>query len=72
MVALLMAPSLLLDTHALLWWLVVEPEKLSSLTLAAINDPAASIFVSAASGWELATKRCPPRRWLQAGPPGSV
>ena len=50
-----MAPSLLLDTHALLWWLV-EPEKLSSLSFAAINDPAASIFVSAASGWELATK----------------
>jgi len=50
-----MAPSLLLDTHALLWWLV-EPEKLSSLALAAINDPAVTIFVSAASGWELATK----------------
>jgi len=50
-----MATSLLLDTHALLWWLV-EPEKLSSLALAAINDPAATIFVSAASGWELATK----------------
>ena len=40
-----MAPSLLLDTHALLWWLV-EPEKLSSLALAAINDPGATIFVS--------------------------
>jgi len=50
-----MAPSLLLDTHALLWWLVV-PEMLSSLALAAINDSASSIFVSAASGWELATK----------------
>jgi PIN domain nuclease of toxin-antitoxin system len=50
-----MAPSLLLDTHALLWWLV-EPEKLSTLAYSAINDPAASIFVSAASGWEIATK----------------
>jgi PIN domain nuclease of toxin-antitoxin system len=50
-----MAPSLLLDTHALLWWLV-EPEKLSPLAEAAINDPAATIFVSAASDWELATK----------------
>ncbi len=50
-----MAPSLLLDTHALLWWLV-EPEKLSPLAQAAINDPATSIFVSAATGWELATK----------------
>lgn len=50
-----MAPSLLLDTHALLWWLV-EPEKLSTLAHSAINDPSASIFVSAASGWEIATK----------------
>jgi PIN domain nuclease of toxin-antitoxin system len=44
-----MASSLLLDTHALLWWLV-EPEKLSSPALTAINDPAATIVVSAASG----------------------
>ncbi|MCS5693560.1 type II toxin-antitoxin system VapC family toxin [Cyanobium sp. FGCU-6] len=50
-----MPPALLLDTHALLWWLV-EPEKLSSLAYSAVNDPAASIFVSAATGWELATK----------------
>ncbi len=47
--------KVLLDTHALLWWLV-EPEKLSALAHAAINDPAATIFVSAASGWEIATK----------------
>ena len=50
-----MAPSLLLDTHALLWWLA-EPEKLSKPTHTAIADPAARVFVSAASGWELATK----------------
>ncbi|MFN7899050.1 MAG: type II toxin-antitoxin system VapC family toxin [Synechococcaceae cyanobacterium] len=50
-----MAPSLLLDTHALLWWLV-EPEKLSALAYSAINDPAATIFVSAASAWEIATQ----------------
>jgi PIN domain nuclease of toxin-antitoxin system len=50
-----MAPSLLLDTHALLWWLA-EPEKLSLPAQAAIADPAAKVFVSAASGWELATK----------------
>lgn len=50
-----MTPTLLLDTHALLWWLA-EPEKLSSLAYAAINDPAATVFVSAATGWELATK----------------
>jgi len=39
----------------LIWWLV-EPEKLSTLAYAAIHDPAATIFVSAATGWELATK----------------
>jgi PIN domain nuclease of toxin-antitoxin system len=50
-----MASSLLLDTHALLWWLA-EPEKLSMPAHAAIADPAAKVFVSAASGWELATK----------------
>ena len=50
-----MAPSLLLDTHALLWWLA-EPEKLSQPAQAAIGDPAATVFVSAATGWELATK----------------
>jgi PIN domain nuclease of toxin-antitoxin system len=48
-------PILPLDTHALLWWLV-EPEKLSAIAYAAINDAAATIFVSAASGWEIATK----------------
>jgi PIN domain nuclease of toxin-antitoxin system len=50
-----MAASLLLDTHALLWWLV-EPEKLSATAQRAIGDPAAAIFVSAASGWEIATR----------------
>jgi PIN domain nuclease of toxin-antitoxin system len=39
----------------LIWWLV-EPEKLSTLAYAVINDPAATIFVSTATGWELATK----------------
>jgi PIN domain nuclease of toxin-antitoxin system len=50
-----MTPSLQLDTHAQLWWLM-EPEKLSSLARSAIHDPVATVFVSAASGWELATK----------------
>ena len=34
----------------------MEPEKLSTLPHAGINDPAATIFVSAASSWELATR----------------
>lgn len=46
---------LLLDTHALLWWLA-EPDRLSSSAQTAIADPRASIVVSAASGWEIATK----------------
>jgi hypothetical protein len=43
--------------HGLRWWLV-EPEKLSSLANAAIQDPAATVFVSTATGWELATEVC--------------
>jgi len=47
--------QLLLDTHALLWWLA-EPDRLSAAAHAAISDPANSVVVSAASGWEIATK----------------
>ena len=46
---------LLLDTHALLWWLA-EPKRLSNRAHAAIASPSRQVFVSAASGWELATK----------------
>jgi len=47
--------QLLLDTHALLWWLA-EPDRLSPAAHVAINGPANSVRVSAASGWEIATK----------------
>jgi len=46
---------LLLDTHALLWWLA--DEGLSSLTRDAIADPANLVAVSAASAWEIAIKK---------------
>ena len=46
--------QLLLDTHALLSWLA-EPDRLSPAAYAGINDPANSVYVSAASGWEIAT-----------------
>jgi PIN domain nuclease of toxin-antitoxin system len=46
---------LLLDTHALLWWLA-EPERLSPAAHAAIADGNNQVFASAASGWEIATK----------------
>ena len=46
---------LLLDTHALLWWLLDSPE-LSLGARQAIADPARRVLVSAATAWELATK----------------
>jgi len=46
---------LLLDTHALLWWLAGD-EALSKAAREAISDPDNDVFVSAASAWEIATK----------------
>jgi len=46
---------ILLDTHALLWWLAGNP-RLSHLAHRAIDNDANTIFVSAASAWEIATK----------------
>jgi PIN domain nuclease of toxin-antitoxin system len=46
---------LLLDTHALIWW-VMDDRSLSRQAEAAIEHPANDVFVSAASAWEVATK----------------
>lgn len=46
---------LLLDTHALLWWLDGDAA-LSRTARGAIADEANDIFLSAASAWEIATK----------------
>lgn len=46
---------LLLDTHALIWWLAGE-EALSARARDAIADEANSVAVSAASAMEVATK----------------
>lgn len=46
---------LLLDTHALLWWLAGD-EALSDRAREAIADETNSIFISAASAWEITTK----------------
>ncbi len=46
---------LLIDTHALLWWLAGD-EALSLAARAAIADDSNDVFVSAASVWEIATK----------------
>lgn len=46
---------LLLDTHALLWWLA--DEGLSAPPRQAIADPANTVFVSAVSAWEISIKK---------------
>jgi len=50
-----LAGPLLLDTHALLWWLTDDP-KLSNPAREAIADGTRAVLVSAASLWEIATK----------------
>jgi PIN domain nuclease of toxin-antitoxin system len=47
--------KLLLDTHAFLWWLAGD-DALSATARTAIADEGNSIFISAASAWEIATK----------------
>lgn len=47
---------LLLDTHSFLWWLDDDP-KLGPEARAAIKDGENLVFVSAATGWEIAVKR---------------
>ncbi len=46
---------LLLDTHTLLWWWSDDPS-LPAAVRDAISDPESTVFVSAASAWEMATK----------------
>ena len=46
---------ILLDSHALLWW-VGDPGKLLPSARLAISDPANMVFASAASVWELGLK----------------
>jgi len=47
--------NLLLDTHALLWWLADAPMTIEARTR--IADPEALVAVSAASVWEISIKR---------------
>ncbi len=47
--------NLLLDTHVLLWWLADNP-RLSAKARRAIQD-CATIYVSAASAWEIEIKK---------------
>jgi PIN domain nuclease of toxin-antitoxin system len=47
---------LLLDTHVLLWWLANDP-CLGKEARAGISDPSSSVFVSAATVWEVSIKQ---------------
>ena len=47
--------KLLLDTQLMLWWLADSP-KLSRQARALIADPANTVFVSAATMWEIRIK----------------
>jgi PIN domain nuclease of toxin-antitoxin system len=47
--------QLLLDTHALIWWLAGDA-RLPAGVRDAIDDHPERVFVSAASAWEIATK----------------
>ncbi|MGH2546694.1 MAG: type II toxin-antitoxin system VapC family toxin [Actinomycetota bacterium] len=46
---------LLLDTHALLWW-ITDDDQLSEKAGEAIADGANDVYLSAASAWEIAIK----------------
>lgn len=48
--------TLLLDAHALLWWLADDRE-LSAEARAGIADPLTRVWVSAVTAWEIAIKR---------------
>ena len=47
--------NLLLDTHALLWW-ILDTNDLSRKARAAIRSFHNEVYVSAATAWEIATK----------------
>lgn len=45
----------LLDTHALIWWMIGD-ERFSRELRQRLGQPEQDVFVSAASAWEIATK----------------
>ena len=62
---------LLVDAHALLWWLGDDPA-LTEPARSAIADPTNDVFVSAATIWELAIKRAVGKLELVAALPDVV
>lgn len=59
--------KLLLDTHTAIWWWT-EPDRIGSRCRPLLEDPATTIFFSAASAYELAQKQ----RWHAASLPAHV
>ena len=62
--------TLLLDTHALLWWLADDPQ-LPHLAREAIRGHREPVYVSAVSAWEITVKRTQgklevPEEWVSA------
>ncbi|HRP09181.1 MAG TPA: type II toxin-antitoxin system VapC family toxin [Gemmatimonadales bacterium] len=49
------ARAILLDTHALVWWIGGE-RRLRPALRRRIGDPSQRVYVSAATSWELSTK----------------
>jgi PIN domain nuclease of toxin-antitoxin system len=47
---------LLIDTHVLIW-AASDPDRVSDAAAAAMSDPENDVYVSAVTGWEIATKR---------------
>jgi PIN domain nuclease of toxin-antitoxin system len=47
--------AVLLDTHALLWW-ATGSRRLGAKARRLVEDETATVFVSAATAWEIATK----------------
>lgn len=48
--------NLLLDTHALLWWLD-DSQELSSQARTSISDSQHNVYVSAVTAWEISIKK---------------
>jgi PIN domain nuclease of toxin-antitoxin system len=63
--------KLLLDTHVFLWWDVGDPA-MGRAARAAIADPANTVYVSAASVWEIAIKRAKGKLTFSGSPVAAI
>lgn len=57
----------LLDTHTFLWW-ILDDERLSPRVRETIRDPNTTLFLSAASAWEMVIKAQAGRLRLSENP----